>query len=62
MSKVKKLREKMKLRQVDLAKKADISIGWLWALENGFEDRVSIEVKRRVADALKCDYDALFRR
>lgn len=62
MNKVRQFREKKNLRQIDLARKANISMGWLWALENGFEDRVSIEVKRRVSDALKCDYAALFRR
>lgn len=62
MTKIKRLREKMKMRQIDLAKKAKVSITWLWALENGFEDRVSFEIKMRVADALNCDYDELFRR
>lgn len=62
MTKIKRRREKMKMRQIDLAKKAKVSITWLWALENGFEDRVSFEIKMRVADALNCDYDELFRR
>lgn len=62
MNKVKKQRERLRLRQIDLAKKANISLAWLWSLENGFEDRVSIEVKNRVANALDCEYDELFRR
>ena len=62
MNKVRHFREMKSLRQIDLAKKANISMTWLWALENGFEDRVSFEIKIRVANALNCDYDDLFRR
>jgi len=39
---------------------ANISMTWLWALENGMERRVSKEIKERIARALKCDYSDLF--
>ena len=60
MSKIKEMRTNRGLRQLDLAKKADISLTWLWALENSFSARVSKEVKERVARALDCPYDELF--
>lgn len=60
MSKIKAMRMKLGLRQLDLAKKADISLTWLWALENSFSSRVSREIKERVARALDCPYDELF--
>ena len=62
MNKVRYFREMKNLRQIDLARMANISMTWLWSLENGFEDRVSFEIKKRIAAALNCDYDELFRR
>jgi len=52
----------MNLRQVDLARKANISLTWLWILENGFEQRVSRRIKKRVANALNCDYVDIFQK
>jgi len=60
MSEMKKLREQQGLRQIDLAKKANISLTWLWALENSFHERVSQEIKERVATALKSTPGQLF--
>lgn len=60
MSRIKQMREKLGLRQLDLAKRADVSLTWLWALENSFSSRVSREIKERVAKALGCPYDELF--
>ena len=60
MSKIKAMRTKLGLRQLDLAKKADISLTWLWALENSFSRRVSRAIKERVARALGCPYEKLF--
>jgi len=60
MSKMKVLRKQKGLRQLDLAKKADVSLTWIWALENGFDGRVSIEVKKRVASALDSDVKKVF--
>jgi transcriptional regulator with XRE-family HTH domain len=60
MSKLKKMREKRGLRQLDLAKKADVSLTWIWVLENTFSDRVSRDIKKRVARALNCPYEEIF--
>ena len=60
MSKMKQLREQQGLRQIDLAKKANVSLTWLWALENSFHERVSQEIKERVATALKSTPGQLF--
>jgi len=60
MTKIKEAREKRGLRQLDLAKMADVSLTWLWALENSFSSRVSKDIKERVAQALDCSYEDLF--
>ena len=60
MTKIKAMRVKLGLRQLDLAKKADVSLTWLWALENSFSSRVSKDIKDRVARALGCAYEDLF--
>ena len=60
MSKMKEAREKLGLRQLDLAKRADVSLTWIWVLENTFSHRVSREVKERVAIALDRPYEELF--
>lgn len=60
MSKIREMREKQGLRQIDLAKRADVSLTWLWVLENSLSQRVSREVKERVARALNCSYEEVF--
>ncbi|TET70219.1 MAG: XRE family transcriptional regulator [Candidatus Aminicenantes bacterium] len=60
MNKVRHFREKQNFRQIDLARKANISMTWLWALENGFDERVSKKIKERVSLALECKYEELF--
>ena len=60
MSKMREAREKLGLRQLDLAKRADVSLTWIWVLENTFSQRVSREVKERVAIALDRPYEELF--
>ena len=60
MSKMKERREQQGLRQIDLAKKANVSLTWLWALENNFHERISQEIKERVAIALKTTVKELF--
>lgn len=57
---LKTLRKKQRLRQIDLANMCNISLTWLWVLENGFHKRVSIDVKKRVADALDSSVEELF--
>jgi transcriptional regulator with XRE-family HTH domain len=60
MNKIREMRRKKGLRQLDLSLKANISLSWLWFLENGLESRVSKEIKERVSEALECDYQDLF--
>lgn len=35
----------------ELAQKADVEIGWVWLFENGFSERVSDEVKKKIEKA-----------
>lgn len=60
MNRIKRIREEQGLRQLDLAKKANLSLGWLWVLENSFSQRVSRSIKLRVAKALGREYEELF--
>jgi len=60
MTKMKKLRQLQGLRQIDLAKKTNVSLSWLWALENGLYTKVSDDVKKRVANALGTLPEKLF--
>ena len=60
MSKLKEQRLKQGLRQLDLAKQADVSLTWIWVQENRLSSRVSPTIKRRVAKALNCAYEELF--
>lgn len=60
MNKMKELRKKRGLRQIDLAKKTDVSLTWIWALENGFHNRVSFQIKNRVAEALGTPVEKIF--
>lgn len=60
MTKMKMLRQRQGLRQIDLAKKTNISLSWLWALENGLHAKVSNDVKKRVANALGTPPEKIF--
>jgi len=60
MNRVREVRKKLKLRLIDLAKKADVSMTWLWYVENGYDKRVSKEMKERLVEALECEYGTLF--
>ena len=57
---LKALRKERGLRQIDLAKMADISITWVWVLENGFHNRVSKKIKGRIARVLRCSTKEIF--
>lgn len=60
MNKLKELRKKQGLRQIDLARESNVSLTWIWVLENDFHHRVSREIKERVARVLSCKYEELF--
>ena len=60
MNKIKELRNKQGLRQIDIANKADVSLTWLWAMENGLHNRISEKIKERVANVLGVKVKELF--
>lgn len=60
MNRVKEFRTKAKMRLVDLAVKANVSVTWIWYLENGYDERISKEIKTRIVEALGCEYRVLF--
>lgn len=60
MNRMKEFRAQKNMRQLDLAEKVNISLTWIWALENGFHKRVSTDIKQRVADALDSSVEELF--
>ncbi len=59
-SKMKQFREKKELRQIDVALRAGCSLTWIWLLEQGGQERVSQEIKERVAAVLKSTPEELF--
>jgi len=59
-SKMRQIREKNGLRQIDLALQAGCSLTWIWLLEQGGQERVSQEIKERVAVALETTVEELF--
>lgn len=58
--KVKELREKQRLTQTELCKRAGISRQTLWDLENGNEVNTTIATLQKIADVLKCRVSDLF--
>lgn len=59
-SKMRQIREKNGLRQIDLALQAGCSLTWIWLLEQGGQERVSQEIKERVAKVLGVRSTELF--
>jgi len=52
--KVKELREKLKMTQAELAKRADVSRQKLIDLESGKEVNTTVATLQRLADVLNC--------
>ena len=52
--KVKELREKLKMTQTELAKRADVSRQKLVDLESGKEVNTTVATLQRLADVLNC--------
>lgn len=46
------IRKKLGFRQVDLALKAGCGVSMIWLIENGYANRVSGNLKRKIALAL----------
>ena len=59
-NKIRALRKEKKLKQVQVAVGADISITTLWMIEQGYEKKTSSETKQKLADFFDCDVDDIF--
>jgi transcriptional regulator with XRE-family HTH domain len=57
---MRQVREEKDLRQIDVALQAGCSLTWIWLLEQGGQERVSREIKERVAEALETTVEELF--
>jgi len=60
MNRVKQVRRKKGLRQIDLAEAAGVSLTWIWILENSQGQGVSKEIKQKVVEALNVELIMLF--
>lgn len=58
LSKVRARRQEQGLRLVDLAEQADIAVGYLSMIENGYLPKQ--RVRERIAEALDCTVDELW--
>jgi len=58
--KIKEYREKNKLTQIELCKKANISRQTLSDLESGKEVNTTMATLKKLADALNCKIDDIF--
>lgn len=59
-NKVKTLRSERKLKQIQVAEGADISISTLWMIEQGYDKKTTKETKRKLAKYFKCDVSDIF--
>jgi len=59
-NRIKSLRKKRGLNQVQVAAGADISINTLWMIEQGYDKRTTDETKQKIADFFKCDVSDIF--
>lgn len=59
-NKVKTLRTERKLKQIQVAVGADITIATLWMIEQGYEKRTTIKIKKKLAKFFKCDVSDIF--
>ena len=60
MPDVAKLRKELGLRQADLADAADVSIQYIWMIENN-ERKPSVKVAKRIAAVLNFDWTEFFK-
>jgi len=59
-NKIKSLRLERKLKQIQVAVGADITLATLWALEQGYEKKTTDRTKRKLAKFFKCDVNDIF--
>ena len=57
------LREKrrdLNLRMIDVALKSGVGVSTIWLIEQGYDQRVSTETKRKITSALGTTIEELF--
>jgi len=59
-NKIKTLRKNRELTQTQLAAGASLSMAIIYQLELGFEERVTMKTKKKIAKFFGCDVDDLF--
>lgn len=59
-NKVKSLRRQRGLKQIDVAAGSGTTITTVWNIEQGYERRVSDQIKQKLADFFECDIDDIF--
>lgn len=59
-NKVKALRKKKGLKQLHVAAGADVSISTVWAIESGYEKKVTDQTKQKIAGFFKCNVSDIF--
>ena len=60
MPDITKLRKELGLRQADLADAAEVSLQYIWMIENG-ERKPSVKVAKRIAEVLGFDWTEFFK-
>jgi len=59
-NKIKSLRKEKQLTQPEVAVGASISISTLWAIESGYDEKTTKEIKRKLAKFFKCEIEDIF--
>ena len=57
---LRKKRKELNLRMIDVALKSGVGISTIWLIEQGYDQRVSIKTKRKIATALNLSINELF--
>ncbi len=60
MNKLKKLRKRMGLRQLDVARISNVGVTSLYYIEAGYDSRVSQKTKKKIAKALDKKVEEIF--
>ena len=60
MNKLKKIRQNMRLRQIDLAKRAGVGLTTIYYIESGYEERASQKTKEKIALGLGKKVEEIF--
>lgn len=58
--KIKEIRERIGMTQMQLSKKSGVSRTTIWALENGSESITTTKTLKKIADAMNVAVDELF--